>query len=74
MFRLIIAGYYAGQVCSATPERNTDAFADIAELRFYGSGWMLLRFPQAEEYPDSPALPGTILGASTVRAFPGGGT
>jgi len=74
MFRLIIAGHCAGQICSAMPERDTDAFADSADLRSYGSGRMLLRFPQAEDDPDSPTVPGAILDASPVRAFPGGGT
>lgn len=72
MLRLIIAGHCAGQVCSAMPERDTDAFAASADLRpYYGSGRMLLRFPQAEKDPNSPPVSGAILDASPV---PGGGT
>lgn len=75
MFRLIITGHSAGQVCSAMPGRNTDALTDSRGLRSrHGSGRMLLRLPQTEGDFGSTAVTGASLYVLPVRAFPGGGT
>jgi len=75
MFRLTIAELRAGQVRSATPEGNTDPFADSADARYRkGSGRTLLRCLQEQGKFGCSTAPVTILDASPACVFPGGGT